>query len=133
MDRKRKAIDEIEVSAEMEEYNSSEDLFPDVEDTHASTQIETADKSASADGGMRSYAGVSIASLANYTRFSAPSVSCRASVFVEWPREGCAFRPHPAESRARDSWDDRHVRMPFSKESVFPVSEAGARKTLQYR
>ena len=133
MDRKRKAIDEIEVSAEMEEYNSSEDLFPDVEDTHASTQIETADKSASADGGMRSYAGVSLASLANYTRFSAPSVSSRASVFVEWPREDCAFRPHPAASRARDSWDDRNVRMPFSKESVFPVSEAGTRKTLQYR
>ena len=133
MDRKRKAVDEVEVSAEMEEYNSSEDLFPDVEDTHASTQIETSDKSASADDDMRSYAGVSLASLANYTRFSAPSVSSRASVFVEWPREGRAFRPHPTESRARDSWDDRHVRMPFSKESVFPVSEAGARKTLQYR
>ena len=79
------------------------------------------------------YLSISIASLANYTRFSAPLMSSRASVFVEWPREGCAFRPHPAESRARDSWDDRHVRMPFSKESVFPVSEAGARKTLQYR
>ena len=129
MNRKRKALDEVGAVDEMEDYNSSEDLFADEvdDDGHASVAGATADE------GMRSFAGVSIASLANYTRFSAPSVSSRASVLVQWPREGRAIRPHPTESRARDSWDDRHVRMPFSKESVFPVSEAGARKTLQYR
>ena len=132
MNRKRKALDEHEVVGavdEMEDYNSSEDLFADEvdDDGHASVAGATAEE------GMRSFAGVSISSLANYARFSAPSVSSRASVLVQWPREGRAFRPHPTESRARDSWDDRHVRMPFSKESVFPVSEAGARKVLQYR
>lgn len=136
MDRKRKAMDEVGAVDTMEEYNSSEDLFADddVDDVHALSAGATADSNVTADDeGMRSFAGVSVASLAKYTRFSSPSVSPRASVFVEWPREARVFRPHPTESRARDSWDDRHVRMPFSKDSVFPVSEAGGRKALQYR
>ena len=131
MNRKRKATDEVGAVDDMEEYNSSEDLFAD--DVDPSTAEATADSNATSDKDMRSFAGVPIASLANYTRFSTPSVSSRSSVFVEWPAEGPVFRPHPSASRARDTWDDRHVRMPFSKESVFPVGEAGARKILQYR
>ena len=130
MNRKRKALDEVVGAVdEMEDYNSSEDLFADEvdDDGHASVAGATAEE------GMRSFAGVSIASLANYTRFSAPSDSPRVSVLIHWPREGRVFGPHPTEGRARDSWDDRHVRMPFSKDSVFPVCEAGGRKVLQYR
>ena len=50
-----------------------------------------------------------------FTRFASPDTE-RGAVMVEWPRKGgMGFKPHP---KVRDSWDDRHVRMPFSKVTV---------------
>ena len=47
-----------------------------------------------------------------FTRFSAPDPE-RGAVMVEWPRRnGLGFEPH---QEVRDSWDDSHVKMPFSK------------------
>ena len=53
-----------------------------------------------------------ISSPQTLTRFAAPDPE-RGAVMVEWPRSGgTAFRQ---QAQVRDSWDDRHVRMPFSK------------------
>ena len=47
-----------------------------------------------------------------FARFLPPDPG-RGAVMVEWPRSGgTAFRQ---QAQVRDSWDDRHVRMPFSK------------------
>ena len=47
-----------------------------------------------------------------FTRFAAPDPE-RGAVMVEWPRRsGMGYKPN---AEVRDSWDDRHVRMPFSK------------------
>ena len=48
-----------------------------------------------------------------FTRFAAPDPG-RGAVMVEWPRRGggTGYKPN---AEVRDSWDDRHVRMPFSK------------------
>ena len=133
MDRKRKAMDNDDGAVDKtdeEEQNSSEDLFADDD---ASTAVNPVDSPK--DEEMRSYAGVTAASLASFTRFSLPPLSPRATIFVRWPKESgtLAFEPHPHANSAEDSWDDQHVRMPFSKESVFPVSESSGRKTLKYR
>ena len=58
-----------------------------------------------------------ISSPQTFTRFAAPDPE-RGAVMVEWPRGGngrLGYKPHP---EVRDSWDDRHVRMPFSKVST---------------
>ena len=134
MDRKRKAMDNddgaIDTTDE-EEHNSSEDLFAD----DASTAVNPVDSHEYKDEEMRSFAGVPAASLTSFTRFSPPPQSPRVTILVRWPKESCthAFEPHPHANSARDSWDDQHVRMPFSKESVFPVSEPSGRKTLKHR
>ena len=48
-----------------------------------------------------------------FTRFAAPDPERRGSVMVEWPKTaGMGYKPN---AEVRDSWDDRHVRMPFSK------------------
>ena len=53
-----------------------------------------------------------ISTLQTFTRFASPNPE-RGAVMVVWPREqGLGYKPHP---EVRDSWDDRHVRMPFSK------------------
>ena len=53
-----------------------------------------------------------ISSPQTFKRFVAPDPS-RGAVMVEWPKtNGLGYKPHP---EVRDSWDDRHVRMPFSK------------------
>ena len=47
-----------------------------------------------------------------FTRLAAPDPE-RGAVMVEWPRTADAgYRPN---AEVRDSWDDRHLRMPFSK------------------
>ena len=47
-----------------------------------------------------------------FTRFAAPDPE-RGAVMVEWPRRGrMGYKPN---AEVRDSWDDRHLRMPFSK------------------
>ena len=50
-----------------------------------------------------------------FARFLPPDPG-RGAVMVEWPRSGASLRP---QAQVRDSWDDRHVRMPFSKVTTF--------------
>ena len=51
-----------------------------------------------------------------------PSHSHTVCVNLPLPTQGC---PTPNPARLRDVWDDKHVRMPWSKENLYPVEVMG--------
>ena len=139
--------DETEATQEKEEEatlpDSEQDLFPDSEDLDmlqatenvVASQQEDAAAAAVAEKEDRSFSGIPLADLATYDRFPEPDPS-HDTVLVSWPKTGDAFAPHPDPLRARDLWDERHVRMPCSKDSVFPAKGEGTdanRRVLKQR
>jgi hypothetical protein len=137
MSKRIKTMDDGEEKARVtkDEYNSSEDLFADSQPLgqEREAEVDGIEKEKEATAEERSFAGVPLADLRTYTKFSLPDPSTGA-VMVSWPLDGPAPTPYPDPRSARDAWDDRHVRMPCSKDSVFPVqSDEKGRKELKQR
>ncbi|XP_023719599.1 poly(ADP-ribose) glycohydrolase isoform X2 [Cryptotermes secundus] len=55
------------------------------------------------------------------------------TVFFQLPIVTCGQPPKPHPDNLRDSWDTDHVRMPFSKHSLYPVQEGGEQSQLRQR
>jgi poly(ADP-ribose) glycohydrolase len=61
-----------------------------------------------------------------------PQPGPRHTVAVRLPQAGPG-PPGPHPSAPRDLWDEAHVRLPWSRENLYPVEEPGGRKVLRSR
>lgn len=122
---------------EGDSFKESLDIFNEEEET----QEDTGQAEQGQGTSEMSWRGARLADLALYKSFSASKPqSSNSTVFVQWPpieaeevKSGVIkLRTHP-KVQTEDRWDERHVRMPFSNQSLFPLGNGGGRKTLVER
>ena len=64
-------------------------------------------------------------------QYPAPRPSPRHTVCVSLPVTETLPSPHPPQ--LRDIWDGHHVRLPWSKENLYPITEDSGKKVLRSR